>query len=181
MLICTPGDSYCDDTIIRYNISQNDGINSARIFHFGGGTRNTMIYNNVIYVGAKQELTPPPVHRLGRQAYAQNTHFQNNIFYVDGRVTYDWGKSTKMCSRTMFSSESTRARPHDPGVRLDQAPAPESGRRSERPGFTGRLQTPSGRALRRGSLIPNNGGRDFFGNPVSAREPALPGVFEGRR
>ena len=29
MLICTPGDSYCDDTVIRYNISQNDGINSA--------------------------------------------------------------------------------------------------------------------------------------------------------
>ena len=30
----------------------------------------------------------------------------------------------------------------------------------------------------RGLLVPNNGGRDFFGNPVSAHEPPLPGVFE---
>jgi hypothetical protein len=56
MLICTPGNSYCEDTVIRYNISQNDGINSARIFHFAGGARNTRVYNNTIYVSAKQDL-----------------------------------------------------------------------------------------------------------------------------
>ncbi len=37
MLICTPGDSYCEDTVVRYNISRNDGIHTARVFHFGGG------------------------------------------------------------------------------------------------------------------------------------------------
>ena len=39
MLICTPGNSYNEDTVIRYNISQNDGLNSARVFHFGGGAQ----------------------------------------------------------------------------------------------------------------------------------------------
>ena len=39
-LICAPGRSYNEDTIIRYNISQNDGINSARVFHISGA-KNT--------------------------------------------------------------------------------------------------------------------------------------------
>ena len=42
-LICAPGRSYNEDTIIRYNISQNDGINSARVFHISGA-KNTQIY-----------------------------------------------------------------------------------------------------------------------------------------
>jgi len=33
MLICSPGKSYNEGTIIRYNLSQNDGLNSARVFH----------------------------------------------------------------------------------------------------------------------------------------------------
>ena len=33
----------------------------------------------------------------------------------------------------------------------------------------------------RGRLVPHNGGRDFFGNPVSANEPPLPGVYEPGR
>jgi Right handed beta helix region len=176
MLICTPGDSYCDDTIIRYNISQNDGINSARVFHFAGPARNTMVYNNVIYVGSKQRL--PLVLYTDWGGYASNTHFVNNIFYVDGQVTYDWGRSTQNVFENNVFFGKHEGRPHDPGARLDQPPLVNPG--SGLNGFDslGGYKLRAGAPFARGGLVPNNGGRDFFGNPVSAREPAMPGAFE---
>jgi len=56
MLVCAPGSSWNEGTVIRYNISQNDGVNSARLFHFGGAAKGTLVYNNTIYVGPKQDL-----------------------------------------------------------------------------------------------------------------------------
>ena len=77
-LICAPGRSYNDDTIIRYNISQNDGINSARVFHISGA-KNTKIYNNTIYIGPKQNL-PLMVFNDWDGGNARDTFFYNNIF-----------------------------------------------------------------------------------------------------
>ncbi len=177
MLICTTNDSYCEDTIIRYNISQNDGISSGRVFHFGGGARNTMIYNNVIYVGPKQNLPLLQYSAWGGR-YAQNTHFLNNIFYVDGRVRYNWGKSTQNVFENNVFFGKHQTGPHDPSARTEKPPLlnPGSGTR----GFdslAGYKLSP-GVPFARGSLVPNNGGRDFFGNPVPASKPPLPGVFE---
>ncbi len=93
MLICSPGNSYCQGTIIRYNISQNDGQANSSIFHFGGNSSDTLIYNNVIYVGAKLEL-PLISCTDWSGGNAHHTRFFNNIFYVDGKVTYKWGKSS---------------------------------------------------------------------------------------
>ena len=90
--ICAPGHSYNEDTIIRYNISQNDGVNSARVFHISGA-RNTRIYNNTIYVGPKQDL-PLLLFNDWDRGSAVDTSFYNNLFIVDGRVTYEFGNST---------------------------------------------------------------------------------------
>ncbi len=176
MLICTPSDSYCDDTIVRYNISQNDGINSARVFHFAGSARNTMIYNNVIYVGAKQDL--PLLLYTNWGSYAHNTRFVNNIFYVDGRVTYDWGKSTQNVFENNVFFGKHQGRPDDPGARLEKPPLLNPGSGASGFDSLGGYKLRAGASFSRGRLVPNNGGRDFFGNPVSAREPPLPGVFE---
>jgi hypothetical protein len=99
MLICSPGNSYCEDTVIRYNLSVHDGINTARVFHFGGGSRNTRVYNNTIYIGPNQGL-PLLLFTEWDRGNADGTQFYNNIFYVAGRVTYNWGKATN----TVFSN-----------------------------------------------------------------------------
>jgi hypothetical protein len=101
MLICSPGNSYCEDTVIRYNLSIHDGINTARVFHFGGGAGNTRIYNNTIYIGPDQDL-PLVLCTEWDRGNAHGTYFTNNIFYVAGRVTYDWGKATN----TLFSNNA---------------------------------------------------------------------------
>ena len=56
MLICSPGNAVNEDTIIRYNVSVHDGINSARVFHFGGGATRTHVYNNTIVLAPHQNL-----------------------------------------------------------------------------------------------------------------------------
>jgi len=87
------------DTVIRYNLSIRDGVNSARVFHFGGGSTNTRIYNNTIYIGPDQDL-PMVLCTEWDRGNATGIQFTNNLFYVAGRVTYDWGKATN----TVFSN-----------------------------------------------------------------------------
>jgi len=176
LLICTPGDSYCDDTVVRYNVSQNDGLNSARVFHFAGPVRNTLVYNNVVYIGPKQNL--PLLRYTDWSGQAQNTRFLNNFFYVDGRVTYDWGRSQQNVFEHNVFFGNHQGRPEDAQARVERPPLVKPG--SGALGFQSlagyRLQP--GVPFARGRLVPNNGGRDFFGNPVSDHEPPMPGVFE---
>ena len=175
MLICTPGNSYNLDTVIRYNISQNDGINTARVFNFGGGAKNTKVYNNTIYVGPKQSL-PLLLFSDWSGGNASNTQFHNNIFYVDGHVSYNWGKSTSNSfdGNVFFGSHGLitsdmHAVTNRPGLR-----AAGSGRYGLA-SLTGYLPR-AGRDFPKGITIPNNGGRDFFGNPVPQDQPPFVGA-----
>ncbi len=175
-LICAPGRSYNEDTIIRYNISQNDGINSARVFHISGA-RNTRIYNNTVYVGPKQDL-PLLLFNDWDGGSAVDTFFYNNLFIVDGRVTYDLGKSTN----TVFESNAFVGNhvllPPDLHAITNQPALIKPG--SGRDGFS----SLSGYRLRDaaacipGRIMPDNGGRDFFGNSVPANQPPCVGAAE---
>ena len=173
MLICTPGNSYNLDTVIRYNISQNDGINSARVFNFAGDAKNTKVYNNTIYIGPKQDL---PLLQFGDWSggNASNTQFYNNLFYVDGHVSYTWGKSTgNVFDGNVFFGGHNLIPPDAHAVtNRPSLRAPGSGRDglASLAGYAPR----SGRAFPKGIVIPNNGGRDFFGHPVSPdRAPSV--------
>ncbi len=180
MLICTPGNSYCENTIIRYNISQNDGLNSARVFHFGGGAKNTRIYNNVIYVGARQDL-PLMLFTEWSRGNAQNTFVYNNIFYVDGRVTYRWGKSTNTSfEHNIFFGRHIEP-PNDPHASTNRPPLVNPGSGQSGLASLAGYKLLSNQQLPIGRLVENNGGRDFFGNPLPARQPPCIGVYEASR
>jgi len=92
MLVCAPGtnDYACRDSVIRYNISQNDGSNS-RIFHISGKTINTKIYNNVIYSNLNNNLIEFGNWESG---VPTDTQFYNNIFYITGQASYVWGTTS---------------------------------------------------------------------------------------
>jgi hypothetical protein len=184
-LICAPGNSYNEDTVIRYNISQNDGISSARIFHFGGGPKNTRIYNNTVYVGEHQDL-PLLLFTEWDKGNADETYFANNIFYVEGNVRFGWGKTTNTvwgkATNTVFENNIFYGRfselPADPHA-LTNRPAlvkPGSGANGL-DSLTG-YQWRSGAAVFHGKLIKDNGGRDFFGVPVWADRPPCAGASE---
>ncbi len=176
-LICTPGNSYNEDTVIRYNISQNDGIHSARVFHFGGGAKNTQVYNNTIYVGPKQDL-PLVLCTEWSGGNAEGTRFFNNIFYVDGRVTYNLGKSRDTVFDNNVFCGGHIEPPSDPRA-ITNCPL------LVRPGSGGAgfdslaaYRFRAGADIPRGRVVENNGGRDFVGNAVPADQPCSIGAVQ---
>jgi hypothetical protein len=174
ILICTPGNAVNDDTIIRYNISIHDGVNSARVFHFGGGAKRTHVYNNTIILGPHQNL-PMLLFTEWNGGKAMDTRFTNNKFIVEtgGRATYQFGPSSgNQFEHNLFAGRHeglptgitpigapTLAKPVKPlpGIESLKSLGPLLGTKSPR-----------------GRVIENNGGRDFFGNPVPRdRAPAI--------
>ena len=164
ILICAPGNSYNEGTIVRYNISQNDGINSARVFHISG-VKNTKIYNNTIYVGPKQDL-PMLLFTEWSGGWASDTWFANNIFYVKGRVTYTLGNSANtVFENNVFYGNHVNL-PAEAGAIANPPPLIRPG------GGANGLESLTAYRLAevpdfmRGRLVPDNGGRDFFGIPL---------------
>ncbi len=92
MLVCTPelnpSNLGCVGTIIRYNLSVNDGA-ITNIFAIWGPCENTWIYNNTFYNDASFNI--PLVEHGNWNGWASGTHFRNNIFYTKGKYQlYLW-------------------------------------------------------------------------------------------
>ena len=177
MLICTPGNAVNEDTIIRYNVSIHDGINAARVFHFGGGAARTRVYNNTIIIGPHQDV---PLLLFGEWSggTAKDTRFSNNLFIVEegGKATYQ----TEKCSGNVFESNLFTGRHEGLPKGCEISPAPEfAGPLKPAPGLHSLkfLRPAAGTKFPRGKVIDKNGGRDFFGNPVPRdRAPAIGAV-----
>lgn len=178
MLVCTPGNAINEDTVIRYNISVHDGINSARLFHFGGGAKRTKVYNNTIIIGPEQNL---PLLRFNEWdgGKASDTRFFNNLFIVEngGRATYDFGPS----QGNVFESNIFAGRHEGLPKGVAVAPAPRlTGPLKPMPGFVSiKAYSPmANQVFPRGKVMPSNGGRDIMGNPVSSDQPPAIGAIE---
>jgi hypothetical protein len=180
MLICAPSNSFCAGTIIRYNISQNDGISTARVFHFAGRASDTKIYNNTIYVGMHQNL-PLLQFTDWNGGWASGTKFLNNIFYADGSVSYHWGRSGGAMFENNVFFGSHGEIPPDMRAITNRPPLIKPGRGSD--GFDS-LKAYKLRAsadFPRGRTVPDNGGRDFFDNAVATNLPPCIGAAELKR
>ncbi len=181
ILLCTPGNAISDDTVIRYNISVHDGANSARVFHFGGGAKRTLVYNNTIIIGPKQNV-PMLLFTEWDGGKAQDTNFSNNLFIVEngGRASYDFGTS----SGNVFQNNVFAGRHEGLPQGVDVTPVPALVRAmSPAPGMDSvKVYRPSNaKDFPRGRLIQANGGRDILGNPVSSDQPPAIGAIEPAR
>ena len=175
-LVCAPGRSYNEDTVIRYNISQNDGVNSARVFHISGA-RNTKIYNNTIYVGPKQNL-PLLLFNDWDGGSARDTFFYNNIFYVAGRVTYDWGKSQHTVFEHNVFYGGHAQLPPDVFASTNQPALVKPGSGGNGVASLAGYELRDASACLPGKIIPDNGGRDFFGRVVPTNYPPCIGAAQ---
>ena len=95
VLICNAGDSGPDynigniGTIVRYNVSQNDG---ERIIHIGGPCKDTLIHNNTFYTGPERDMYAVLSTSWG--GFSDDTRFIDNIFHCDGKARFSFTKST---------------------------------------------------------------------------------------
>ncbi|RPI27883.1 MAG: right-handed parallel beta-helix repeat-containing protein [Acidobacteria bacterium] len=179
-------------TIIRYNISQND---RTRLFHFYDLIHGTRIYNNVFFVGEGIDVhlfewTP------GGAGWATDTQILNNIFYVQGVGRNAYGLHKKPVDDGIWVTKPGFGGAKDVlfqnNVMYGKFDVPEEwlknvtdpmlvGVGSGKDGF----DSLKGYELRGGSPctkagvpVPDNGGRDFWGNKVSQGQAPAIGVHE---
>lgn len=185
LLICnnggaSPSIGINTGTIVRYNISVNDGLRAHKTrsgdyfspaFHISGPVKDTKIYNNIIYVPEKPD---PNIDRTMIKMdnwggpWPEDTWFANNIFYVEGETSYDWGDSKNhRFEHNLFYGQHSNG-PEDPHavVADPMFVSPESAGAG--------LETLRGFMLQSGSPgihaglpISGNGGRDLWGHVLS--------------
>ncbi|ATY62338.1 Ig domain group 2 domain [Cordyceps militaris] len=146
--------------VVRYNVFQND----CRIY--SNGNKPTLyFYQNVMYCDrAAFDLTLPP-----------NTQMMNNIFVGNGQSSLP-ARSGISWMWNVFHNVS---RPTNNGIQGDPIFVnPGSGEDSLESAAGYRLQA-SSPALLNGQVIANNGGVDFFGNPVSQSTKPNRGAYNG--
>ncbi|NQX68717.1 hypothetical protein HQN90_21565 [Paenibacillus alba] len=164
--------------VMRYNISQNDGL----IFrHFASNETNpASMYNNVFYYDGQ-------VNKISADTTVKSGYnFYNNIFYNTSPTnTTNWNSNIGSLgySNNLFYEASGIHSASEPADAFKITADPQF----QNPGGAGiglasvsayQLQTGSP-AIGAGKLISNNGGKDFFGNPVSSTTVPSIGIYEG--
>ncbi|WP_438449199.1 family 16 glycoside hydrolase [Gorillibacterium sp. sgz5001074] len=177
VLICNPGmGNFNNDTIVRYNISQND---KNQIFNVHGPVSNASIYNNTIYV--RSGLSPKLLNYDDWGGYPNGTSFKNNIIYNLGSGIYDFTNSTNNTfDYNLFYGNHPTSEPADPH-KLTSDPmfvSPGSGGigRNSVAGYKLLQGSP---AIDSGTTIANNGGLDYWGNTVPYNSVTDRGAYEG--
>ncbi len=171
MLICDDGSQNPPwnignaGTVIRYNLSVNDGLHT---FNITGPCQNTQIYNNVFYVGKGWDIPLVASGNWGGgDKWPADTRFTNNVFYVDGKARFDFGGMKSVVFDHNAYRGAIANRPADPHAVLADPQLASPGSVSLR-GYALRPGSPLRRA---GQVIPNNGGRDFWGHPLPLAGP----------
>jgi len=183
ILLCEAGDPdpgrYNDGSIVRYNISQNDG---ARIFQVGGKVTNAHIYNNVIFVD-RDAGDPLMIWHNKDGMWPDSIRYSNNIFVNLGTGGFDLGKSTgNVFEHNVFFGHHAPNEPDDPH-KLTEDPklaGPGSGGVGLDTAGGYQLQ-PDSPCIGSGAPIADNGGRDLWGNPVPAEGPVDRGAYQHQR
>ena len=182
MLVCCDGTEGRTNTngVVRYNISQNDG--NYMVITLSGPVNGTRIYNNTIYVGAGR--TPQVIGGGDWGGLPQNTVISNNIFYLAGKATWDFSSMNNTTFNNNlyygYHDASEPSTTYDP-YKLTSDP------RLVNPGSagTGRTSTDGYKlgtgspAINSGILIGSNGGKDYWGNPVSSTAAPNRGAYNG--
>jgi hypothetical protein len=197
LLICNEGSQSPKDsagnvgTIVRYNVSQNDHHRSIK---FSGPVKNTLIYNNTIYVG--QGARVDIVLHTDWTGWASDTYFYNNIFYVEGTGEFGYGvagnddgsyisapgpgKSTNNIydSNVYYGTKPPDDRHAVTADPLLLNPGRAGIGRSTVGGYALQQHSP---AIDSGKTIENDGGKDFIGTPVPQCGATDRGAFESRQ
>lgn len=167
-----------DNIIVRYNISQNDKGNLVRInFPF----TSAYIYNNVFYVDSSLS---PTIIREDSQSSIRTYHFYNNIIYnLSPTATYNFvtgTNTTRIFSNNIFYGYHPSNEPADPFKITSDPLFVDPGTATTGLNTVGGYKLkPGSPALGAGKLIANNGGRDYFGLPVSATANPNIGFYNG--
>lgn len=173
----TQASNYNRNTIIRYNISQND---LGAVFNFSGTPENTHIYNNTVYIPPNSNTKV--VDTLNWGGWAKNTTYNNNLIVNLGSGGYNFGSSTNnVFDNNLFYGNHPQSVLDADEHKIVGDPmlaAPGTGRIGKDT-LAGYQLLEGSPAIGAGKFIENNGGLDFFGNPVPTTGNPNIGAYEG--
>ncbi|NEA45859.1 right-handed parallel beta-helix repeat-containing protein [Streptomyces sp. SID10815] len=147
--------------VVRYNVSQND----CRMVGAGGGRSALRFYNNVVYCpGRKLDVTVPA-----------NSLMENNVWVgrEDSRLPTGAGVSWQW---NVFQGVPRPTANGIVGDPLFVAPGTGGDTLGSADGYRLRAGSP---ALGNGGVVADNGGRDYWGAPVSATAKPNRGADDG--
>ncbi|GIO13184.1 hypothetical protein J19TS2_27390 [Cohnella xylanilytica] len=172
----TKAGNFNTGTIVRYNISQNDG---GAVFNFNGTPNHTKVYNNTVYLPRYSEAKV--INHSNWGGYASNTSFYNNIIYNLGSGRYSFGSSTNnVFERNVFYGNHPASEPADPyKITADPLLASPGSAGIGMDSAAGYQLLDTSPAIGAGALMADNGGRDYFGNPVAGTAAPNIGAYEG--
>ncbi|MCU0786688.1 MAG: right-handed parallel beta-helix repeat-containing protein, partial [Verrucomicrobia bacterium] len=171
----------CKDATYRYNVSINDG---SRVKGVGGafqdghliwisnyagessptkGSTNPQVYNNTIYV------RPGIANYLKIMEGSQDTFIGNNIFFIDGQSTYTDAGTNTVFQNNLWYGNVPAGLPADPGAVFANPDLVNAGGLDA----ADYLLTRPSPARGAGAVIPDNGGFDYWGNPLPVTAPSI--------
>lgn len=169
-----------DDIIVRYNLSQND---KGALVYFNYAFSGASVYNNVFFIG--EHVSPVIIRERSNTDHTYSFH--NNIIYNRSEgATYRFalpgykGVQNRTFGNNVFYGNHPKGEPDDPAKITEDplfvSPGLGSIGLNTLDGYKVRKGSP---ALRSGSVIPNNGGIDFYGNKVDSQKIPNRGLYEG--
>jgi hypothetical protein len=175
LLYCCRASQGAASSVVRYNISQNDGASHAVLVLWGVTAEGTaQVYNNTFYVDKWHNSA---ITTSGPST--ANMYFTNNIIYNQGTGGYDSSNNETWNNNTFYgnhpSSEPAGANKltSDPGFVNGLG-----GQVALSTAASYNLVTGSP-AIGTGKVVSSNGGKDFFGNAVSSTGAPNRGAYNG--
>ncbi|WP_194904324.1 ricin-type beta-trefoil lectin domain protein [Catenulispora rubra] len=153
---CSGGTASTSNATFRYNVSQNDGSQVLR----GAGVNNGWFYNNTIYEPAGSTAT------IIDAGGGNRLNIDNNIIVNQGSGGYSFDSGTVAFSNNILSGNQSGA-PAGQIVADPKLVSPGSGGTGIGTVAGYQIQ-PGSPAIGAGRVLPNNGGRDFWGHTVPA-------------
>jgi hypothetical protein len=171
--MCCDGNG--NGNVARYNISLNDGcLAGSRVFLVhGNGNHGYHIYNNTVVAGRGD----PEMFHQGADSRGSTILFQNNIFVNTGKGSFKVPGGCRL-ERNLYSGWGPADADAGKIVGDPRFLSAEGGGAGSSPPDGYRLCAGSP-ALRAGVCIPGNGGRDYWGNPVSGLARPNLGAYDG--
>ncbi|WP_427921491.1 right-handed parallel beta-helix repeat-containing protein [Streptomyces sp. cg40] len=188
-----------DGTVVRYNISENDGSNSGcptsgtqthggGVLHFVGGVPNQsgsssavpLFYNNTFSV--RDGLSTPILYSRSGTSISGALSFQNNAVFNYGSGNYFTTTGTSTYSNNLFYGNHPSREPADAAKVTSDPEFRNAGNANTSSSYTGKNAYqvhPSSPVIRAGAVIASNGGYDAYGNAVSATAAPNIGAYNG--
>jgi hypothetical protein len=188
-----------DGTVVRYNISENDGSNSGcptsgtqthggGVLHFVGGVPNQsgsssaipLFYNNTFSV--RDGLSTPILYSRSGTSISGALSFRNNAIFNYGSGNYFTTTGSSTYSNNLFYGNHPSREPADAAKVTSDPEFRNAGNTNTSSSYTGKNAYqvhPSSPVIRAGAVIASNGGYDAYGNAVSATAAPNIGAYNG--